>query len=118
MTMADSVHSAIMKRKDMEEVPFSENDFSSNHVQLSDTSSVKSRFLPAFVATLVAALGPFNFGFALGYSSPVESGIEKATSIPHLNREEYSWFAVRFICRLCSIVLTNAYQFSCAFNIF
>ena len=104
MTMADAVHSAVMKRKDMEEVPFSENDFSSNHVQLSDISSAKSRFLPAFIATLVAALGPFNFGFALGYSSPVESKIEKSTSVPHLSSEEYSWFAVRIIRQLYIIV--------------
>ena len=93
--MVDTVHSALMKRTDMEEVPYIDGEGASNHVQLSDASSSKSKFFPAFIATLVAALGPLNFGFALGFSSPVESGMERDSSSPQLSKEEFSWFAVR-----------------------
>ena len=87
-------YSAVMKRTDMEEVPYNDGDCSPNHVQLSDAISRKSTFFPAFIATLIAALGPFNFGFCLGFSSPVESSIIDPNSHPHLSKEEYSWFAV------------------------
>ena len=92
-----------MKRTDMEEVPYSDEERVSNHVQLSDASSLKSRFFPAFIATLVAALGALNFGFALGFSSPVQSGMEKSSSTPHLSKEEFSWFAVRVCHKLNNV---------------
>lgn len=95
MAMVDAVHSAVMTRGDMEEVPYADSDYTTTHIQLSDVSaSAKSKFLPAFIATLVAAVGPFNFGFSLGYSSPIELKIEKDTSNPHLSVAEFSWFAV------------------------
>ena len=96
--MVDAVHSAVMKRADMEEVPYADGEYATTHVQLSDVTS-KSKFLPAFIATLVAALGPLNFGFALGYSSPIELKIEKSSSDPHLTSEEFSWFAVSTLRR-------------------
>lgn len=93
--MVDAVHSAIMKRGDMEEVPYTDSANTPSHVQLSDVSTAgRSKFLPALIATLVAAIGPLNFGYALGYSSPVELKLENKSVDPHLTKDEYSWFAV------------------------
>ena len=93
--MIDATHSAVMKRGDLEEVPYADSDYISTHVQLSDvSSSSKAKFLPAFFATLVVALGPFNFGFALGYSAPVEPNMAKTSSKVYLDKSDFSWFAV------------------------
>ena len=93
--MIDATHSAIMKRSDLEEVPYGDAEYIASHVQLSDSTTGKSKFMPAFFATLVAAIGSLNFGFALGYSSPVESGIEHDHKVG-ISTELFSWFAVSF----------------------
>eukprot|EP00794_Sanderia_malayensis_P011967 gene11967-13204_t len=84
-----------MKRNDLDEVPYSDAEYSPHsHIQLSDISSAgKASFWPAFFATLVVALGPFNFGYALGYSSPVESKLEDSTQSFCVSKDEFSWFA-------------------------
>lgn len=93
--MLDATHSAVMKRNDLEEVPYNGSDYVGTHVQLSESSiSDKSSFWPTLFATLVVALGPLNFGFALGYTSPVEQKMEASNQSLYLNKDEFSWFAV------------------------
>ena len=47
------------------------------------------------LASCIAALGTFGYGFSMGFSSPAQSSIDKSHS-KHglLTNEEFSWFNV------------------------
>ena len=52
----------------------------------------KDRFSTVFIASLVAALAPLNFGYALGYTSPIQTVLEDTTQKFHVTDEQFSWF--------------------------
>ena len=51
------------------------------------------------IASLIASLATLNFGYAMGFPSPVQNYIEKNSKANHgfLTTEEFSWFQVRNI---------------------
>ena len=91
--MLDATDSVVLvrERREFGEIPYTDNSAS---VQLSGSRKMNDKFWPVFVATLVAALGPLNFGFALGFTSPVEAAMEDKSQKLCLTKGQFSWFAV------------------------
>ena len=54
----------------------------------------KERWWTVLVATLVAALGPVSFGYAMGYSSAAVTQLGKPNQDLHLDEDAITWFGV------------------------
>ena len=65
------------------------------------------------LATLIAALGPINFGYALGYTSTNQVEMTDNTKPFHLTEDEFSWFGVSLSGYNCLVVYKSVtYEFT------